>query len=162
MADDVTVNVQGLSDLQTALENLRDVEAKKIVRQGLNKGGDALRNGMQVQASQSAKGQIGRVLGKQESWSKRIKMDEDRAGRVFVGPKGSLPDLHRARGGGMQPKGSIYRRSLNYLVKLMEFGGREARAANVGHTMPMTRGFAIYRAAVLQRVVDVIRERLKQ
>jgi len=157
--DDIEVSMTGLSELQAALENLGGTEAKAIVRDGLSQGGDALRVAMMVQGA-SAKGEVGTALQQKTSWSKATHMDDDLAGTVRVGPKGALPDLHVARGGGMQPKGKLYRRSLNYIVRLLEFGGRDP-AGNLGpRTMPMTTGYETYKGAVLEKVVAVIKERL--
>jgi hypothetical protein len=157
--EDIEVTITGLSDLQDSLERLGTVEAKAIVKQGLSEGGEAFRGAMMIEGSTN-KAELGQALGQKANWSKSVKLGEELSGRVRVAPKGSLPDLHVARGGGMQPKGHIYRRSLAYIVKMMEFGGRDARAANVGRTAPITRAFETYKGAVLERVIAIIRERL--
>ncbi len=158
--DDITVEITGLSELQAKLEEMATTDARHIVKEGLSQGGEALRMGMMVEGSTN-KGEIGQALRQKDHWSKSIKLGEELSGTARVGPKGSLPDLHVARGGGMQPKGRIYRRSLNYIVRLLEFGGRDP-AGNLGpRTMPVTRGFETYKSAALERVIAVIKDRLK-
>jgi hypothetical protein len=158
--EDFEITITGLSELQAKLEELGTVDAKAIVRDGLNQGGEALRSGMMIEGSTN-KGEIGQALRQKDHWSKSIRMGDELSGTARVGPKGSLPDLHVARGGGMQPKGNIYRRSLNYIVRLLEFGGRNP-AGNLGpRTMPVTRGFEVYKSAALERVITVIKDRLK-
>jgi hypothetical protein len=157
--DDITVEITGLSDLQDRLEELAKVDALAIVRDGLDEGGEALRSGMMIEGSTN-KGEIGRALRQKSNWSKRITMGDELSGTARISPKGSLPALHVARGGGMQSKGHIYRRSLKYIVKMLEFGGRNP-AENLGHSAPMTRGFEVYKNAALERVIDVIKQQLQ-
>jgi hypothetical protein len=157
--DDITVEITGLSELQDRLEEMATTDAKAIVRDGLSQGGEALRSGMQVEGATS-KGEIGQALSQKANWSKSIKMGDELSGVVRVSPKGALPDLHVARGGGMQSKGHIYRRSLAYIVKMLEFGGRDP-AGNLGRSAPMTRGFETYKSAALERLIAVIKDRLK-
>ncbi len=159
MSEDFSIEVLGMDALQAKLEELGGNEAKTIVRDGLKEGGEALRGAMQVQGGAN-KAELGKALSDQRNWSKSVKMGDELSGTVRVGPKGSLVDIHVARGGGMQPKGRIYRRSLKYIVKMMEFGGHDARALNVGQTMPMSRGFSLYKDAILERIISVIKERL--
>ncbi len=162
MSDDVTVEIKGLSELQTALEKMGGDEARAIVKDGLSQGGDALRQAMMVSTASVFSGEPRQVAGQQSSWSKSTKMESDLSGIVRVGPKGALPPLHVSEGKGRQPLGRIYRRSLAYLIRLCEFGpqGGKERGA-LGRKTPMTGGFETYRGAVLERVVDVIKSRLK-
>lgn len=161
--EDVTVEITGLSELEDALERLGGEQARTITKEGLKQGGVALQEAMMVECSADVKGEARQLLTQKSGWSKSVKMEGDLSGRVRVGPKGSLVELHVARGHGRQPKGHIYRRSLKYLVKLMEFGGNsdDARALNVGRTAPMTRGFEVYKGAVLERVIAVIKDLLQ-
>ena len=162
MSDDVTVEIRGLSELQAKLEQLAGDDARAIVKDGLSQGGDALRQAMMVSTASVFSGEPRQVAGQQSSWSKSTKMESDLSGHVRVGPKGSLADLHVSKGKGRQPLGRIYRRSLAYLIRLCEFGpqGGKERGA-LGRKMPMTGGFETYRGAVLERVVEVIKSRLK-
>ena len=159
--DDITVNISGLDALQSALEQLGGGDARAIVKDGLSQGGDALRSAMQVSSSASFTGEPARVAAQKSSWSKSTRV-ADLAGTVRVAPKGSLPDLHVSLGKGRQPKGRIYRRSLAYLLRLAEFGtsGGKQRGG-IKRSMPMTRGFEQYKSAVLEKVVEVIKQRLK-
>lgn len=162
MADDVSVEVLGLSELEAKLEQLAGEDARVIVRDGLSQGGDALRQAMMVGVSSAFSGEPAQLAAQQSSWSKSTKMASDLAGVVRVAPKGSLPELHKSEGKGRQPLGKLYRRSLRYLISLCEFGshGGKDRGA-LGRSMPMTRSFEQYRSAVLERCVEVIKERLK-
>ncbi len=162
MSDDVTVKITGLSELQAKLEQLAGDEARAIVKDGLSQGGDALRQAMMVSTASVFSGEPRQVAGQQSSWSKSVKLDGDLAGVVRVSPKGSLPELHKSYGRGRQPKDKLYRRSLRYLIALCEFGpqGGKERGA-LGRKTPMTSGFETYRGAVLERVVEVIKSRLK-
>lgn len=155
------VTVTGLSELQTALERLGGDEARAIVKDGLSEGGDALREAMRVSTSSVFTGEPRRVAAQQNSWSKSTKMESDLSGRVRVSPKGSLADLHKSVGKGRQPKDRLYRRSLRYLIALCEFGaqGGKERGA-LGRKYPMTGGFETYKSALLDRVVEVIKQHL--
>jgi hypothetical protein len=159
--DDVTVNISGLDDLQAALEKLGGEQSRAIVKDGLSEGGNALRGAMQVNTAASFTGEPARVAAQQSSWSKSTKMSDDLAGVVRVSPKGKLVDLHVSRGRGRQPLGRIYRRSLAYLIRIAEFGtsgGKER--GSIKHSMPMSRGFEMYKSAVLEKVIEVIKSRL--
>jgi hypothetical protein len=144
------------------LEKLAGEDSRAIVKDGLSQGGDALRNAMQVSSASSFTGEVAQLAGKQSSWSKSTKMESDLAGVVRVQPKGSLPELHKSEGKGRQPKDRLYRRSLRYLIKLAEFGSSGGKErGGIKRSMPMSRGFEQYKRAVLERVVEVIKERLK-
>lgn len=159
--DDVTINIEGLDQLQDALKKLAGEQSRVIVKEGLSQGGDALRNAMQVNCASSLTGEPSRVAAQQSSWSKSTRMESDIAGVVRVGPKGKLIDLHVSRGKGRQPLGKIYRRTLAYLLKLAEFGSSGGKErGGIRHSMPMTKGFEMYKGAVLERVIAVIREKL--
>jgi len=159
--DDIEVTVSGLSELQDKLERLAGETSRAIVKDGLSQGGEALRGAMQLNTSASFTGEPARVAAQQSSWSKSTRMESDLSGRVRVAPKGSLVDLHVSRGKGRQPKGRIYRRSLAYLIKLAEFGSSGGKdRGSIKHSMPMTKGFEMYKNALLERVIDVIKSHL--
>jgi len=160
--EDISIEVSGLAELQKQLEKLGGQAAKDIVRDGLREGGDALRGAMMVSTASAFSGEPAAIARNQKSWSRSVKMYDDLSGVTRVGPKGKLPPLHKSYGHGMQPKDKIYRRSLAYLIKLCEFGasGGKERGA-LGRKTPMTSGFESYKGAVLERVVSVIKERLK-
>jgi hypothetical protein len=89
-------------------------------------------------------------------------MQEDLVGTVRVTPAKNvyLAGEHVATSSRKHQKGSRYRTWVGLLVRLMEFGGKDARALNVGRTAPMTRGFETGKNKVLDRVIAVIRDRL--
>lgn len=161
MSEDFTVEITGLSELQANLEKLGTDEARAIVKEGLQAGGKDLQKAM-VEGATSVKGEPGELLRSTSSWSRRVSMTrgDDLAGVVRVGPKGHLSKTHTAKGGGMQPKGNVYKRSLAYIVKLLELGGRDP-AYNLGRSFPMTGGFESHKDELLDRIISVIRERLK-
>ncbi len=161
MSDDITCEVTGLAELEAKLEQLAGEDARAIVKDGLSEGGDALREAMRVSTASAFTGEPRQVAAQQSSWSKSTKMESDLSGRVRVSPKGSLADLHKSVGKGRQPKDKLYRRSLRYLIALCEFGaqGGKERGA-LGRKYPMTGGFETYKSALLDRVVEVIKQRL--
>jgi hypothetical protein len=161
MADDITIEVSGMDALQAELERIGGTEAKAIVKDGLNQGGEALRGAMQISTSTAFTGEPASLAAQKSSWSKSTKMGDELSGTVRVGPKGFLPDIHVSRGKGRQPLGKIYRRSLAYLIRLCEFGaqGGKERGA-LGRKFPMTGGFQQYKGAVLEKVISVIKEKL--
>jgi hypothetical protein len=160
MSNDFTVEIKGLDTLQATLERLGTVEAKNIVRDALNAGAIELKTAM-VQGAHSVPGEPGAMLRDTGNWSKRVKMEkEDLAGRVRVSVKGTLLDTHTSKGHGTIPKGNRYRRSLAYILRLLEFGGRDP-AYNLGHSKPMTSGFEGHQSEILSSVISKIKERLK-
>jgi hypothetical protein len=160
MADDITVEVKGLDTLQAELERIGTVEAKNIVRDALNAGAIELKTAM-VEGSQSVPGEPGQMLRDASNWSKRVKMEkEDLAGTVRVGVKGSLSQTHTSKGHGTIPKGNRYRRSLAYILRLLEFGGKDP-AYNLGHSKPMTSGWESHQSELLDSVIARIKTRLK-
>jgi len=166
MSEDVEVSITGLSELQTALENLAGKEAKAIVRDGLSQGGDTLREEMMDECSRDLKGEPSTVAGQKSSWSKSTRMGDELSGTTRVAPKGKLVRLHKALHHkvwhkGMQPFGAFYFRSLNYLLRLAEFGAQGGKERGlIPRSAPMTRGFEGGKGRVLDKVVAVIRERL--
>jgi hypothetical protein len=160
MADDFEVKITGLSELQAKLEELATTDARAIVKDCLNAGAIELKTAM-VEGSHSVPGEPGAMLRDTSNWSKRVKMEkEDLAGTVRVGVKGSLPDTHTSKGHGTIPKGNRYRRSLAYILRLLEFGGRDP-AYNLGHSHPMTSGFESHQSELLAAIVARIKTRLK-
>jgi hypothetical protein len=156
---DIEINVTGFKELQAALEKLGGDEARAIVREGLKAGAIALQDAMMI-GSSTLKGEAGAMLRERSSWSKSVRMKGDLVGVTRVRPKGSLPEIHTGTGKGMQGKGVRYRRSLAYLVKIAEFGGGHP-ADNWGRHFPMTSGYESNIGSILDRVISVIKERLK-
>ena len=160
MAEDFHFEIQGLDELDAKLKALGE-KARPATREALSQGGDAMRDAMRVSTAAAFTGEPAQVAAQQNSWSKSIKMQSDTSGTVSIKPKGSLPPLHVSRGKGIQPLGRIYRRSLRYLIALCEFGasGGKERGA-LGRKTPMSGGFESYKDAILERVIDVLKEEL--
>ena len=161
MADGITVNVQGLDKLQAALEDLGDKQAKAIVRDGIRAGGKAAVEAF-VQSAAGVHGEPGDLLRNPKSWKMRYKsIRAALAGSVKISATGSLPEQHKGTGRGIQPKGKIYRRSLAYLVKLLELGS--AGGTYRGQRYPvMTSGFETSRSTILDRIIGVIQQKLER
>jgi hypothetical protein len=160
MSDDtISVDVLGLPELMSKLDDLATNEAKKIVRAGVAAGATEIVKGM-TDVAGMAPGEIGELLSQKSSWKKstRSSRGDDLAATATVRPKGTLPDLHVGTGRGIQPKGNRYYRSLAYLVRLLEFGssGYKGKRAPV-----MTAGYEASKGNVLDAIAEKIRERLK-
>ena len=162
--DTMTVSIEGLEELEKALESLSGTESRKIVRAGLYAGSVSIVTSM-TQAGSSVPGEPGQMLGDKSHWSKSTRMTrgDELAGVVHVKPKGALSEEHTGTGNPKfvyQPKGKKYKRSLAYLVKLMELGGSGGRYT--GSRFPiMTSTFSSNKETYIERVIAVIRERLK-
>lgn len=164
MPDDMTVEIEGLDELEAALEKLAGTESRSIVRAGLYAGSTAIVESM-TSAGGSVPGEPGQKLGDKHNWSKSTRMTrgDELGGVVHVRPKGSLDELHTGEGSPktyFQPKGKKYKRSLAYLVKLMELGSGGGKYD--GPRFPiMTATFSSNKDSYLERIIGVIRERLK-
>jgi hypothetical protein len=162
MADDtITVQVNGLDQLQAALEELGDKQAKAIVRDGARAGGRAAVDAF-VQSAAGVHGQPGDLLRSPKSWKMRYKsIRGELAGSVKISATGSLPPLHKGTGRGIQPKGKLYQRSLAYLVKLLELGS--AGGSYRGQRYPvMTSAFDSHRDNILDRIISVVQQKLER
>lgn len=160
MSDDITVSVQGLSELQATLEQMPETIGNAVIKDALTAGGKATQQAM-VEGCASIKGEAGEQLRSLSAWSRTVKMLSNLAGRVRVSPKGSLPEPHKGTGRGMQPKGRIYERSLAYIVKLAEFGGRSP-AQNVGRSAPMTSGWESHQSEILDAVTESCKQGIEK
>src|SRR5208337_4297494 len=160
----MTVDIAGLDELEKALENLAVTESRKIVRAGLYAGSTEIVSTM-CAAGAGVPGEPGQLLREKGHWSKSTRMTrgDALAGVVHVHPKGSLPEEHTGMGSPdffYQPKGKKYKRTLAYLVKLMELGG--SGGWYKGPRFPiMTATFSSSKEKYIDRVIAVIRERLK-
>jgi hypothetical protein len=156
MADDfITTEVKGLAELQASLEQLPAEIGRACVKDALTAGGKAMQQAM-IEGSTSIKGEAGERLRTLSAWSRTVKMLSELAGRVRVGPKGSLDEPHKSRGKGMQPLGRIYERSLAYIVKMAEFSGKNP-AVNVGRSTPMTSGWESHTSEIQDAVTDSLK-----
>ncbi len=166
MSDAFDVEIKGFEALQDNLRRLADEAPRKIISKGLSQGGDALRQAMMDECGSALPGEPGKVASQKSSWTKKTKMTAEHDGRCQVNPKGKLVRLHKALHHkvwhkGMQPAGSFYFRSLNYLLKLAEFGASGGKERGlIPKCMPMTRGFERNKGKVLERVIEVIKEAL--
>jgi hypothetical protein len=95
MSDEtITVEVLGLPELMSKLEDLATNEAKKIVRAGVGAGATAIVKGM-TETGSMAGGEVGELLSQTSSWKKstRSSRGDDLSATATVKPKGSLPHL---------------------------------------------------------------------
>ena len=158
MADWVTCEIKGLDELQRKLTDMGK-EAKPIVREGLKAGAAEFQNGI-MGMGEGVGGELGAQLGDRKTWKIRTKLRSDEvAGTATVQPTGSLPELHHSLGNGKQPKGKWYRRSIAYMVKLMEFGSGGGEYHGPRRAV-MTGGFESSKDIALQAVIAKIKERL--
>jgi hypothetical protein len=159
MADWVTCEVNGLDELQKKLNDMATKDAKAIVKDGLKEGAAVMRSEIAATGS-AAPGEIGSALSTIKSWSVRVRMRaQELAGTATIGVKGSLPEVHTASHSAIQPRGKRYHRSLNYLIKLLEFGASQGEYK--GRRMPvMSAGFESGRSKTLQAITDTIKRRL--
>ena len=159
--DAVTCEVKGLDQLQAALEDLGDKQAKAIVRDAARAGGQVAVAAF-VQSAGGVHGEPGELLRNPKSWKMRYKSVKDAlAGSVTIRATGTLPETHKGTGRGIQPKGRLYHRSLAYLVKLLELGsgGGEYR----GQKYPvMTSAFESSQQTILDRIISVIQQKLER
>jgi len=156
MSDEtITVDVLGLPELMSKLEDMATNEAKNIVRAGVGAGATAIVKGM-TETGSMAGGEVGELLSQTSSWKKstRSSRGDELSAVATVKPKGSLPHLRVGTGHGIQPKGNRYHRSLAYLVRLLELGPAAKRAP------VMTAGYEASKGNVLDAIADKIRERL--
>ncbi|HUC30019.1 MAG TPA: hypothetical protein VMR80_10560 [Candidatus Acidoferrum sp.] len=159
--DAVTCEVKGLDQLQAALEDLGDKQAKAIVRDATRAGGKAAVDAF-VQSAGGVHGEPGEMLRNPMSWKMRYKSIRDAlAGSVKISATGTLPETHKGTGRGIQPKDRLYHRSLAYLVKLLELGS--GGGAYRGQRYPvMTSAFDSNQQNILDKMIAVIQAKLER
>ncbi len=160
MANEITVEVKGLDQLQAALEDLGDKQAKAIVRDVTRAGGKVAIDAF-VQSAGGVHGEPGNLLRDPKSWKQRYKsISGELAGSVKVFASGSLPKERVGSGRGIQQRGNVYHRSLSYLVKLLELG---SASGSGGQRYPiMTAGFDGSQQTILDKIISVIQAKLER
>jgi HK97 gp10 family phage protein len=144
MANEITVNISGLDDLQKALEAIDDKLATKVIRDAVRAGGQEVKAEMVTMAPKDTGWESEHIDVK----TSKVK-GEARAVSAFIGPNGKVV---RPRDGG---KTQGLPRTASFLGLLQEFGS----ATRAKHPW-LTASWEISKDRALDRIIDVLRERL--
>lgn len=162
---DSSIEIHGIDEINAKLEEMTVKAERSVLREGMKAAADVVTGAMQAEGS-AAPGEIGEALADPGSWSRSISIRAGHSAETKIGPKGALPEVHVGRGATKtktgwrgQPKGSRYRRSLQYLIKLMEFGGQD-NAANLPKSNPMSTGFQKSQDNAVQAFITNLKDSL--
>ena len=149
MADQVTVQISGLEELQKALEQLADKTGTQTVRAAARAGGTVIKNEMVLQAPHGETNTL--ADPKNFTVGTRKQTGEPLAVTALIGPNNRKIIYPRTVG---KTKGIP--RTAAFISKLLEFGSatRSAKKAFI------TAAFEVSKNKAVDRVIEVLKEKL--
>lgn len=152
-SDYVTVEVQGLSDLQHTMEELPAKVAKKGLRAALKRGGLVIRNAM-VSLAPKDTGFLA------EHFNMKMKIQrEELAGSIFIGPAGKMDypayasgayNIRRSKSGKLAKLGRV---AVATVARFLEFG-----TSKMAKKPFMTQAFESYKDRALTEITEALKD----
>jgi hypothetical protein len=161
-----SIEITGIEAINAKLEEMTVKAERSVLRDGMKAAADVVIGNLQAEGS-AAPGEIGEILADPASWSRSISIRAGHSAETKIGPKGALPEIHVGRGATKtvsgwrgQPKGSRYRRSLFYLLEMMEGIRTKDNAANLPQSHPMSTGFQRSQSNAVQAFITNLKDKL--
>lgn len=152
-SDYVTVEVQGLSELQANMEELPAKVAKKGLRAALKRGGLVIRNAMVAMAPKDTG-----FLAEHFNMKMKIRSDE-LAGSIFIGPAGKVDypayasgayNIKRRKNGKLAKLGRV---AVATVARFLEFG-----TSKMAKHPFMTQAFESYKDRALSEITEGLKD----
>jgi|SRR5208282_753899 len=157
MADDITVEIKGLSELQSALESLPQKVAKHGLRAALKSGAAPIESAMVSEAPHD-------TGFMSEHFGTKLKINRDEiAGSAFIGPQGKVDypsfasgayKIIRSATGKARRVGKI---AVATIVRFLEFG-----TAKMSKKPFMTRAFEGHKDEALANITEALANAVEQ
>jgi HK97 gp10 family phage protein len=145
MADEITVTISGLDELQAQLEALDDKMARKATREAVRAGGMEVKNEMVTLAPKDTG-----LLAEHIDVRTRAVRGEARAVSAFIGPHGKTV-IHLQSGGAT----AGLPRTAAFIARLLEFGS----VHQPKHPW-LTASFESSKGRALSAIIDKLKEAL--
>ena len=161
-----SIEITGIEAINAALEEMTVKAERSVLREGMKAAADVVTGSLQAEGSK-APGEIGDALADPGSSTRSISIRSGHSAETKIGPKGALPEVHVGRGATKtekgwrgQPKGSRYRRSLFYLLEMMEGLRTRDNAKNLPQSHPMSTGFQKSQSNAVQAFITNLKDKL--
>jgi len=146
MADEITVTISGLDELQAQLEALDDKMARKATREAVREGGKVVQAEMVQQAPKDTG-----IMAEHIDVKTRGVSGEARAVSAFIGPNGK-EIIHPQTGGST----AGLPRTAAFIAKLLEWGG-----VKMPKNPFLTAAWESSKNRALDAIIDMLKQRLQ-